>query len=54
MDALRKDLLGRGLFLYTHWHTILLLPPLIIDEGQLEEGFGILDKALAITDRAAT
>jgi taurine--2-oxoglutarate transaminase len=53
MEALRKSLLERGLFLYTHWHTLLLLPPLIISEEQLAEGFAILDEALAITDRAA-
>jgi taurine--2-oxoglutarate transaminase len=54
MDSLRKALLNQGLFLYTHWHTILLLPPLIINEGQLEEGFAILDEALKETDRAAS
>jgi taurine--2-oxoglutarate transaminase len=51
MEALRKNLLDRGLFLYTHWHTILLLPPLIIREEQLAEGFEILDEALGLTDR---
>jgi adenosylmethionine-8-amino-7-oxononanoate aminotransferase len=53
MVALRKDLLEHGLFLYTHWHTALIIPPLIIDEEQLAEGFAILDKALSITDKAA-
>ena len=53
MTALRKYCLEHGLFLYTHWHTVLIIPPLIIDEGQLTEGFSILDKALAITDGAA-
>jgi taurine--2-oxoglutarate transaminase len=52
MVALRRYLLDQGLFLYTHWHTILLLPPLIINEEQLEEGFSILDRALEITDAA--
>lgn len=52
MVALRRYLLDHGLFLYTHWHTILLLPPLIINEEQLEEGFSILDRALEITDAA--
>ena len=50
MTALRNDLLNQGLFLYTHWHTLLIIPPLIITEEQLAEGFGILDKALNITD----
>ena len=52
MVTLRKYLLDHGLYLYTHWHTILLLPPLIINEEQLKEGFSILDKALEITDAA--
>ena len=52
MNALRKQLLDHGLFLYTHWHTVLIIPPLVITEEQLAEGFAILDKALAITDEA--
>jgi len=52
MEALRKALLERGLFVYTHWHTILLLPPLIINEEQLAEGFEILDRGLSEADRA--
>ncbi len=52
MAALRKELLENGLFLYTHWHTLLIIPPLIITEEQLREGFGIIDKALNITDQA--
>jgi taurine--2-oxoglutarate transaminase len=52
MIALRKYLLDHGLFLYTHWHTVLVIPPLIITEEQLAEGFAVLDKALEITDRA--
>ena len=53
MTALRKYCLDHGLFLYTHWHTVLIVPPLIITENQLKEGFDILDKALEITDKAA-
>jgi taurine---2-oxoglutarate transaminase len=52
MAALRKHLLAQGLFLYSHWHTLLIIPPLIITEAQLAEGFNILDEALEITDRA--
>jgi len=52
MAALRKYCLDHGLFLYTHWHTVLVIPPLIITEEQLAEGFSVLDKALEITDRA--
>ncbi|HUG34593.1 MAG TPA: aminotransferase class III-fold pyridoxal phosphate-dependent enzyme [Anaerolineales bacterium] len=51
MIALRKYCLDHGLFLYTHMHTVLIIPPLIISEEQLKEGFDVLDKALEITDR---
>jgi taurine--2-oxoglutarate transaminase len=52
MSALKKYCTGNGLFLYTHWHTVLIIPPLIITEEQLKEGMDILDKALEITDQA--
>jgi taurine--2-oxoglutarate transaminase len=54
MVALRKYCMDHGLFLYTHWHTVLIIPPLIIDEVQLQEGMDVLDKALEITDRAVS
>jgi taurine--2-oxoglutarate transaminase len=54
MTAFRKDCLEHGLFLNTHWHTVLIVPPLIITEAELAEGFEVLDKALAITDKAVT
>lgn len=53
MVALKKYCSDHGLFLYTHWHTILVIPPLIITEEQLKEGIDILDKALEITDKVA-
>ncbi len=52
MTALRKYCLDHGLFLYTHWHTILIIPPLIINEEQLKEGVDVLDQALVIADKA--
>lgn len=52
MVALRKFVLDQGLFLYTHWHTVLIIPPLISTREHLQEGFSILDKALEITDQA--
>lgn len=52
MTAFRQALLNSGVYLYTHWHTALLLPPLIITEEQLAEGFAAIDKALEITDAA--
>lgn len=50
MATLRAYCLQNGLFLYTHWNVILIVPPLIITPEQLEEGFEILDRALTITD----
>jgi len=52
MNALKNYCLDNGLYLYTHWHTALIIPPLIITEEQLKEGFAVLDKALEITDKA--
>jgi taurine--2-oxoglutarate transaminase len=52
MSAFRQNCLDQGLFLYTHWHTALVIPPLIITPEQLAEGMSILDKALDITDQA--
>jgi taurine--2-oxoglutarate transaminase len=50
--ALAQYLLEHGVYVYTHWHTILLVPPLIINEDELAEGFAAIDRALEITDRA--
>jgi len=52
MKAVHKYLLEHGLYLYTHWHTLLIIPPLIIDEAQLTEGFAVLDKALELADQS--
>ena len=52
MAAVKKYMSDHGLFIYTHWHTILIIPPLIITPAQLEEGFAVIDQALEITDRS--
>jgi len=52
MAALRKYCFDHGLYVYTHWHTVLIIPPLIITETQLKEGFAIIDEALRTTDHA--
>ena len=54
MAGLKKYMLDHGVFVYTHWHTVLIIPPLIITPEQLAEGFAVLDEALAITDKAAS
>jgi taurine--2-oxoglutarate transaminase len=53
MADLRKFMLDHGVFIYTHWHTVLIIPPLIITSQQLAEGFSVLDEALAITDKSS-
>jgi taurine--2-oxoglutarate transaminase len=53
MANLKKFMLDHGVFVYTHWHTVLIIPPLIITPEQLTGGFSVLDEALAITDKAS-
>ena len=50
MDSIRQYLLDNGVYTFIHWNTILVNPPLIINEEELAEGFQVLDKALEITD----
>ncbi len=52
MNAVKKHLLERGLYLSVHWHTLLIIPPLIITEAQLQEGFDMIDQALHLADQA--
>ncbi|HWQ84117.1 MAG TPA: aspartate aminotransferase family protein, partial [Anaerolineales bacterium] len=52
MARIKKYLQEHGLFLSQHWHTLLIIPPLIITEAQLSEGFSIIDQALEIADQA--
>lgn len=52
MKSLQNFLLEHGIYLHTHWNTVLLIPPLIISEKQLAEGLEVIDKALEITDQA--
>ncbi len=53
MTGFSKYLREHGVYAYTHWHTLLLIPPLIITPEQLAEGFAVIDRALNITDAAA-
>ena len=52
MVRLRKTCLEHGLYVYTHWHNVLIIPPLPITEVQLQEGFVVLDEALEEIDKA--
>ena len=53
MNQLKARLFEKGLFMYTHWNILLIVPPLIISEAELNEGLSIIDQALEITDQAA-
>jgi taurine--2-oxoglutarate transaminase len=52
MNSLRDYLLEKGVYTFIHWNTILVNPPLIINEEEMAEGIQVLDKALEITDAA--
>ena len=54
MQAVNKALLERGLFTMIRFNGIMTNPPLCISEEQLEEGFAIIDEALAIADEPVT
>jgi taurine--2-oxoglutarate transaminase len=42
-----------GLYTFVRWNYFFTNPPLCITEGELREGFAIIDRALAITNKAA-
>jgi len=54
MMQIKDFLLKNGLYTFIHWNVILVNPPLIINEDQLEEGFKIIDRALEISDAAVS
>lgn len=54
MIALRRFLLEKGVYLYTHWNLILIIPPLIITKEQLAEGMSLIDEALTTADKSVT
>jgi taurine--2-oxoglutarate transaminase len=54
MAALGRFFREQGLYTFVRWNTFFTNPPLIIDEGQLDEAFAVIDRGLEITDRAAS
>ena len=52
MAALGRFFREQGLYTFVRWNTFFTNPPLIINEEQLDEAFGIIDRGLEITDRA--
>jgi len=51
MLEIRKYLLEHGVYATIHWNIILIIPPLIINEEELNQGFEVINQALAITDK---
>jgi taurine---2-oxoglutarate transaminase len=46
MERLKTFLFQHGVYVHTHWNTILIIPPIIISETQLQEGLDVIDEAL--------
>ncbi len=47
------DAMQNGLYLYSWYDTLVITPPLIITEAQIDEAIAILDKSLEIADKEA-
>jgi len=47
------DAMQNGLYLYSWYDTMVITPPLIITEDQIDEAIAILDKSLEIADKEA-
>jgi taurine--2-oxoglutarate transaminase len=52
MKALATFFRDEGLYTFVRWNTFFTNPPLTITRAELEEAFAIIDRGLAITDRA--
>jgi taurine--2-oxoglutarate transaminase len=54
MKAIARYFRDEGLYTFVRWNTFFANPPLSITELELREAFSIIDRGLAITDRAVT
>ena len=52
MVALGRFFREQGLYTFVRWNTFFTNPPLCIKEEQLREAFAIIDRGLAVTDKA--
>ena len=52
MAALAGFFRQEGLYTFVRWNTFFTNPPLCVPEAELAEAFGIIDRGLAITDKA--
>ena len=44
----------RGVWPFTHFNRMHVVPPLTISDDDMREGLAIIDEALAVADRYAT
>jgi taurine--2-oxoglutarate transaminase len=54
MQRLAAFLRQEGMYAFVNWNNVFTNPPLCITEEQLRESFGIIDRALEITDAATS
>lgn len=52
MQKLGAFLREQGMYAFVNWNNLFTNPPLCITEQQLREAFGVIDRALEITDAA--
>jgi len=50
MKKVKSFILENGVFMYNTFHTLLFIPPLIITDTQLREGFKVIDAAMSLAD----
>jgi taurine--2-oxoglutarate transaminase len=50
MPALARYLREHGLYTFTKWNWIFVVPPLCIEPDQIAEGLAVIDDALEIAD----
>jgi taurine--2-oxoglutarate transaminase len=54
MKAIARYFRDEGLYTFVRWNTFFANPPLSVTEMELREAFSIIDRGLAIADRAVT
>ncbi len=52
MRKMQSFLMSKGVFAFIRWNMVFAVPPLIINEQQLQEGLSVFNEALAIADQA--
>jgi taurine--2-oxoglutarate transaminase len=50
MIELNKLLLERGVYLYSRWNYLFVVPPLVINEKEMAEAFAAIDEAIGVAD----